>query len=118
MSAYRSVAVITAQIEQEQRDSLHRDLAALVVEDPRREAWFAVDNLSSQWVTAGRHPSRSALGAHGTTGHRARKGGEGAGEGHGEGGGGKVRGGRKGSKRLSRRRRKKRGESREGREGA
>ena len=58
MSAYRSVAVITAQIEQEQRDSLHRDLAALVVEDPRREAWFAVDNLSSQWVTAGRHPSR------------------------------------------------------------
>ena len=28
------------------------DLADLVVEDPRREAWFAVDNLSSQWVTA------------------------------------------------------------------
>ena len=43
---------ITTQIEQEQRDRLHRDLADLVVEDPRREAWFAVDNLSSQWVTA------------------------------------------------------------------
>ena len=40
------------QIEQEQRDRLHSDLAQLVVEDPRREAWFAVDNLSSQWVTA------------------------------------------------------------------
>ena len=31
---------------------VHSDLVQLVVEDPRREAWFAVDNLSSQWVTA------------------------------------------------------------------
>ena len=44
--------IITAQIEQEQCDRLHRDLADLVAEDPRREAWFAVDSLSSQWVSA------------------------------------------------------------------
>ena len=31
---------------------LHDDIMALPVDDPRREAWLAVDRLSSQWVSS------------------------------------------------------------------
>lgn len=43
---------ITAQVEQIRRRSVHAYVLGLVEEDPRREAWFSVDELSSQWVTA------------------------------------------------------------------
>ena len=41
-----------AQIEQVERDALHREFAQLDVRDPRREAWFSVDCLSSQLVAS------------------------------------------------------------------
>ena len=43
---------MTAQVEQHERDLLHDDIMALPVDDPRREAWLAVDRLSSQWVSS------------------------------------------------------------------
>ena len=43
---------ITSQREQVARDRLHREISLLPVEDPQREAWFAEDRLSSQWVSA------------------------------------------------------------------
>ena len=43
---------MTAQVEQHVRDLLHDDIMALPVDDPRREAWLAVDRLSSQWVSS------------------------------------------------------------------
>jgi hypothetical protein len=43
---------ITAQIEQVERDALHRVIAQLDVRDPRREAWYAGDRLSSQLVSS------------------------------------------------------------------
>ena len=50
--AERLQRAITAQREQAWRDELHSDLMALPVADPRRQAWLAVDRLSSQWVPA------------------------------------------------------------------
>ena len=46
---------ITAQIEQAQRDILHREIIALPDDDPRREAWTSVGRTSSCIVTA--HPT-------------------------------------------------------------
>ena len=43
---------ITEQIEQIERDALHRDILLLPRTDTRRIAWLAVDRLSSQWVPA------------------------------------------------------------------
>ena len=43
---------IATQVEQVARDRLHADMAALPLRDPRREAWFAADSLSSQILTA------------------------------------------------------------------
>ena len=43
---------ITTQVEQVRRDALHAEFAALPVDDPRREAWFAADKLSPQFLKA------------------------------------------------------------------
>ena len=43
---------ITAQLEQVARDALAAEIAALQVSDPRRQAWYAEEKLSSQWVAA------------------------------------------------------------------
>ena len=43
---------ITEQLEQIERDQLHRDMQQLPTTDTRRLAWFAVDRLSSQWVSS------------------------------------------------------------------
>ena len=48
---------ITEQMEQADRDSLHRDMIALSRGDTRRIAWMAVDRLSSQ-IRSGSHPGR------------------------------------------------------------
>ena len=46
---------MTAQLEQGQRDELHREMMRLPRGDERRVAWLAVDRLSSQWVSS--HPT-------------------------------------------------------------
>ena len=43
---------ITEQLEQIERDQLHRDMQQLPTTDTRRLAWYAVDRLSSQWVSS------------------------------------------------------------------
>ena len=43
---------ITEQIEQVQRDTLHRDMLQLPRTDTRRIAWMSADRLSSQWVVS------------------------------------------------------------------
>ena len=43
---------ITAQVEQVARDSLHAQMTQLPLRSPVRQAWFAADSLSSQWVSA------------------------------------------------------------------
>ena len=50
--AERLQRTITAQCEQVSRDRLHHDMVQLPRMDTRRQAWMAVDRLSSQWVTA------------------------------------------------------------------
>ena len=57
IGAERLQRAITAQLEQVERDELHRLMMLLPPADPRRESWMSVDRLSSQlmssWPTRG-----------------------------------------------------------------